>query len=152
MLCASIILIGTQCSEESNVKQDRNQNVNFTFGDKVVTANFLFDPSFKTFELVSNEMTVKIVKDSETRKIVYVYTLKSIENSNTSARVEGGSIKVGYYGYSDGCWYWGKLFTGSDGTELFVLGDQAYNPPICEPGIWALVQPKPKCYACNFPF
>lgn len=159
VLISSMVLFGTQCSEDQDVSPSNSENkpynvvFKFSVDDKMkdVKASFIFDELQQRYVIKSGEIIeIKAIHEI-TRKTMYVYTMKQYDLPKSNYRVEW-SIKTGYYGYDAGCFYWGTLFTDNNGNEIFSQSRSNYNPPICPGGEWAYVAPsKPKTRGFDSP-
>ena len=148
MLSLCIILLGTQCSEDENVKPEQRKvqksfNLPFKYTDidgieKTVTATFEFNEVLQRYTEVSGLLVEMTALEEVSKKVIYVYSLKSVNISSNNLRTAGDpSIKKGYYGYDAGCFYWGTLITANNGDTYFIQSSSNFNPPICPGGQWA---------------
>ena len=140
------VIFTTRCSDDQEVKQTPAPktvalkfDVNGT--EKIVNATAIYDESLKRVKLVSDEIVEIEAIHDVTKKVIYVYTLKTLNNAGRTQLVPGGGeIKTGYYGYSEGCFYYGTLITANDGSSAFIPAsgiNSIANPPICPGGQWA---------------
>lgn len=137
------VIFTTRCSDDQEVKQaPKPQTVALKFDvngvEKIVNATMVYNESLKRVQLVSDEIIEIEAVHEVTKKVMYVYTLKGTQDS--AGRTELYEIKTGYYGYAEGCYYYGTLYVGDNGQELFqpASGINAIaNPPICPGGQWA---------------
>jgi len=144
-LVLSLLVIVTtfNCSDdnEQKVKEYPKQEVKFMFIiDDVKTdyaATFQYSDEYQRFVDISGTLTESIASDFTTKELIYVYTLKQYDIAK-NARTEWGQ-RVGYYGYSGGCFFWGTELTGDNGETIFIRSSSNFNPPICPGGEWAYV-------------
>ncbi len=111
-LCAIFTI---RCSEEQEVKQaPAPQTVALKFDvngvEKIVNATAIYDQSLKRVRLVSTEIEETEAVHDVTKKSHLRVTLKASHDYGRTELVPGGGeIKTGYYGYSEGCFYYGTL-------------------------------------------
>lgn len=141
ILTTCVALIAMQCSEQNDVKKQRaSKEVELKFNvdglDQIIKATMIYNESLKKSQLLSDELIEITAKHDKTGRMIHVYTLKSNRMEQSNGRIEWKRLR-GYYGYDSGCYYFGTLYVGDNGEELFTPDSTAYNAPICEEGIWA---------------
>lgn len=131
----TVVLLIAVIACQDHEQQVKSKEVQLNFNGKIINAKMVFNKEENRVQLISDEIVEIKAINKKTNQPIYVYTLINSKNG----KVDG--IKRGYYGYSEGCYYYGTLYE-SDTTDesLFVVDDgenAIFNPPICPGGDWA---------------
>jgi len=148
LLALFCLVIATSCQDdqpEAKLPTDTQIALKFDVNGeaKTVVALRRYDGALGRFTLLSDEIVERVALDEKTKKVIYVYCLKETIENGRSQLVpsdQPGTKKTGYYGYSEGCYYYGTLWTANDGSEYFQIAtgiNSVLNPPLCPGGQWA---------------